>query len=220
MKTDSSKIGLGKIGEIVIDGVTRSLFKVRDGFRVKHIDWDNYTYGSGLDVRVFERNKQILAIEVKNWNWQDRPYGLDIVRREIIDRFKNFSGGIKVLIITFLCLLTSEGIELIKSRGIEIIEVGTLITTEIFKSSIFYQIKAKLASLWNRRTQILKQIADIKQSRLNKYINSNNNNNSNTNNHLTYDTEIPKLLKFLHKIGVPAPAKEPFIYNNGIKFKV
>ena len=57
------------------------------------MDWDNYSYGHGLDLRVFKRNKQVMAIEVKNWREMNRPYGTETARTEIIDRFKDYAGG-------------------------------------------------------------------------------------------------------------------------------
>ena len=45
----NNKVGLGVIGEKFSDSVAKSIFKVKEGYRVKHVDWDNYSYGHGLD---------------------------------------------------------------------------------------------------------------------------------------------------------------------------
>jgi len=72
---------------------------------------------------------------------------------EIIDRFTNFAGGIKVLVITFLSLLTKKAIALLKSHNIHILETNKLIGSKDFprkgrNAKAFYQLKSKLAKLW------------------------------------------------------------------------
>jgi len=154
----SNKVGLGIIGEKFSDSVAKSIFKVKDGYRVKHVDWDNYSYGHGLDLRVFKRNKQVLAVEVKNWREMNRPYGTETARTEIIDRFKNYAGGLKVLIISFLCLLTKKALELLEAHNIHIVEVGKLIGKNDFppkghNAKAFYSLKAKIERLFKERAK-------------------------------------------------------------------
>lgn len=149
----SNKIGLGVILEKWAYAVLKSIFKNNNGFRIKHVNWDRYNYGFGLDLRVFKRSSQILGIECKNWRDFDRPYGTDIAIHEIIDRFTNFAGGIKVLVITFISLLTKEAIRLLKANSIHILETNKLIGSKDFphkgrNSKAFYSLKNKLSKLW------------------------------------------------------------------------
>jgi len=149
----NNKIGLGVILEKWAYAVLKSIFKASESFRIKHINWNNYSYGHGLDLKVFKGSSQILGIECKNWRDFDRPYGTNIAVHEIIDRFANFAGGIKVLVITFLSLLTKEALRLLQTHKIHVIEIGKLIGKLDFprkgrNSKVFYQLKGKLAKLW------------------------------------------------------------------------
>ena len=149
----NDKVGLGVIGEKFCSSVAKSIFKVEEGYRVKHVDWDNYSYGHGLDLRVFKRNKQVMAVEVKNWREMNRPYGTETVRTEITDRFKNYAGGLKVLIISFLYLLTKKALELLEAHNIHVIEIGKLVGRKDFprkgkNNEVFYRLKNKLRKLW------------------------------------------------------------------------
>jgi len=155
----NSKIGLGVIGEKFTNSVAKSIFKVKDGYRVKHVDWGNYSYGHGLDLRVFKRNKQVMAIEVKNWREMNHPYGTETAETEIIDRFQNYAGGIKVLIISLLCLLTKKALELLEAHNIHVIEIGKLIGSRDFPrrksktrkgrySKVFHSVRSNLLELW------------------------------------------------------------------------
>ena len=149
----NNKIGLGIIGEKFTNSVAKSIFRAKDGYRVEHVDWDNYSYGHGLDLRVFKRNKQVIAVEVKNWRQMNRPYGAVYAEEQILDRFKNYAGGIKVLIISFLCLLTKKALELLEAHDIHVIEIGKLVGKNDFprkgkNNKTFYSLKSKLSKLW------------------------------------------------------------------------
>lgn len=131
--------------------VLSSLFPKSKGFRTKHVDWSNYTseMGKGLDLRVFQRSRQIIGMEVKDFREYDRPYGTDFVRKHVLERFKNFAGGVKILIISFLCLLTRKGLELIESHGIHIVEVGKVFSIrKDVKTPLFWKIRSKVEQLW------------------------------------------------------------------------
>ena len=49
----NNKKGLGIIGEKFVNAVAKSIFKARKGFKVKHIDWNNYSYGFGARFKGF-----------------------------------------------------------------------------------------------------------------------------------------------------------------------
>ena len=146
------KLGLGKIGEMFSNAVVKSVFKTKKGFRVKHVNWNNYTHGSGLDLRVFRQNKLFLGIEVKNWRYFDRPYGVEFAVSEIIDRFKEFTGDFKILIISFKSLLTKKAILLLNNHHIHILEVGKLMNKNDFPkkdktNKTYFNLKYKLIKL-------------------------------------------------------------------------
>ena len=195
----NNKVGLGIIGEKFTNSVAKSIFKVKEGFRVIHVDWDNYSYGHGLDLRVFQRNKQVMAIEVKNWREMNRPYETQTARTEIIDRFKNYAGGLKVLIISFLCLLTKKAIELLEAHNIHVLEIGKLVGRKDFprkgkNNEVFYQLKSKLQKLWldhkfNQKQASLKSLDCVNQFKLDNYMSTTNSNIFNK-----HDTDSKKQL--------------------------
>ncbi|MDH5783159.1 MAG: hypothetical protein OEZ35_05790 [Candidatus Bathyarchaeota archaeon] len=180
----SNKVGLGIIGEKFSDSVAKSIFKVKEGYRVIHVDWDNYSYGYGLDLRVFKRNKQVMAIEVKNWREMNRPYGTETARTEIIDRFRNYAGGLKVLIVSFLCLLTKKALELLETHNIHIIEMEKLVGRKDFprkgkNNEVFYQLKNKLQKLWldyrhNQKQTNPRFLGCVSQFKLDNYVSTTN----------------------------------------------
>ena len=193
----NNKIGLGVIGEKFTNSVAKSIFKVKKGYRVKHVDWDNYSYGHGLDLRVFKRNKQVMAVEVKNWREMNRPYGTETARTQIIDRFKNYAGGLKVLMISFLCLLTKKALELLEAHNIYIIEIGKLVGRNDFPrkgkdNEVFYQLKSKLQKLWidhksNQKQPNPKSLDYVNQFKLDNYLSTTNTNTLNK-----HDTDSKK----------------------------
>lgn len=210
----NGRIGLGIIGEKFNCSVVKSIFKVEEGYRVRHVDWDNYSYGNGLDLRVFKRNKQVMAIEVKNWREMGRPYGPVYAEEQILDRFKNYAGGLKVLIISLLCLLTKRAIELLEAHNIHIIEIGKLIDSKDFPrrksktrkgrySKAFHSVRSKLLKLWSDYKQHSQQarpkvcgcVSGVSQIKLDSYpyvhTNAHNNNHTNSNSK-QHDTDTKK----------------------------
>lgn len=150
MSVSESKLALGIIAEKFIVSIVKSLFKANEGFKVKHTDFDNYNFGHGLDLRVFDHNRELLGIEVKNWKLFNKPYGSNIAETEIIDRFKNCSAKIKLLIISFKSLLTKEALRLLKQNNIHVIETNKLIGHNDFKTKLFYTLKAQIQQLLTR----------------------------------------------------------------------
>lgn len=145
-----------------------------------------------------------MAIEVKNWRKFDRPYGTEIVKTEILDRFKNFAGGLKVLIISFLCLFTKEALRLLEKHNIHVIEIGKLVGKKDFprkgkNNKTFYSLKSKLLKLWaNHKQQARPKVCgcvSVNQLRIDKYDSANTydlkgHNNSNLKQH---DTDTKKM---------------------------
>jgi len=202
----NNKIGLGIIGEKFTNSVAKSIFRAKDGYRVNHVDWDNYSYGHGLDLRVFKQNKQVIAVEVKNWRQMNRPYGAVYAEEQILDRFKNYAGGIKVLIISFLCLLTKKALELLEAHDIHVIEIGKLVGKNDFprkgkNNKTFYSLKSKLSKLWRDLKQArTKVVCSVSQSKLDRFDGSNDLKGHTTNNlKQQHDTDSKKQLVKTHQ---------------------
>lgn len=190
----SNKIGLGIIGKKWFHALVKSIFKARQGYKIKHVDWENYSYGYGQDLRLFKRNRQVMASEVKNWRKMDRPYGTDIAEKEIMDRFANFSGGFKILVISFLCLLTRKAKMLLRSHNIYVIEIGKLIGKNDFprkgkNNKVFYTFKSKFLRLWISLKWLARsKVVSHVQSSLDNYV-SRNVNSCHTIKHKQHDTD-------------------------------
>ena len=115
----------------------------------------------------------------------NRPYGTETARTEIIDRFKNYAGGLKVLIISFLCLLTKKALELLETHNIHIIEIEKLVGRKDFplkgkNNEVFYQLKNKLQKLWldyrhDQNQANPKGFGCVNQFKLDNYISVNTN---------------------------------------------
>jgi len=142
---DSQKLGLGVIGEKVSCSFLSSTFKVRDGYKIIHNDFKNYTKSitKGVDLRLFKENREIARIECKNWRQLDRPYDKDIAFNEVVKRFEDTPNGtVKVLIISFQ-VFTQEALELIEAHGITVIWLNRLMGKGIFRSQTFYDLRDK-----------------------------------------------------------------------------
>jgi hypothetical protein len=152
----------GKTGERVISSAVATQYKAKDGFTVRHNNFNSeyeFSCSSGLDVKLFEGCRELASFEVKNWQKQPKPYGTETTKEQILSRFDHCGGGIKILIITFMSLLTKEGIRLIEQAGILIFEIGELLTTA------FYQDLKKLYSLGNRLKKAIQNFWQGKQCR-------------------------------------------------------
>ncbi|MFB3889207.1 MAG: hypothetical protein ACE14S_06925 [Candidatus Bathyarchaeia archaeon] len=144
----------GICGEEGILDSLRVNFKKRDGFTIKHNNFSNrkeYASGSGMDLIVQKLDDDLglvdlAQIEVKNLKEQPKPYGIDYVKRHILPRTKDNS-VIKILVITFLVLLSQPSIKLLKQSGWTILEVGERITSQFYKSKFKYALANKLKSI-------------------------------------------------------------------------
>jgi len=175
----------------------------RHRLNVLHVDWFNhYNHGDGADFKIVDTEFNVLVEgEVKNWQQQGRPYGTEIIESEVLTRFTT-EAPIKLLIITFLSLLTHKALELLKQHGITVIEVGGLMLGE-GKSRLFKPLLKKLYSilkpLLTKHNRRRKFVLHNKQGKLTKYFNDNtvtvtpnnkiNKTLSNTNNRI-YDTNV------------------------------
>jgi len=141
---ESNKLGLGKILEQFTVAVNKSI-----GYRVLHNDFSNYSYNRYCtDVRPFLRNKQVSSQECKNWRLLDRKYDSGIVRDEILDRFRNHAGGVKILVISFFeDMFTEPAKQLILDSGIKVVELGKLIGRKDFHSQLFHITKSRIRKI-------------------------------------------------------------------------
>ena len=150
-----------KIGEKVVTSATQINYKVKDGYKVKHNKFNSeyeYCCGSGIDIKVIQGCKDYAEIEVKNWSPQKKPYGTKTVINEVLPRFSHSGGGLMMLVITFLSLLTKAAIQLLEQAGIVIIEVGEKLTSEFYRDLkklyvLGNQIKKAITKFWTRKAQ-------------------------------------------------------------------
>jgi hypothetical protein len=140
------RLGLGKILERWIVRILEVIFPVALGYRIIHNDWNNYCWdNNGTDIKVYRGCREILTIECKNWRLlANLRYGIDQAKTEVINRFSNTGGGIKLVIFSFLSVLYQPAIDAIKATHIHMVEIGKLVGKTDFKSKLFYQFKAKL----------------------------------------------------------------------------
>jgi hypothetical protein len=139
----------GKKGEQVVSYASHKAFPE---WTVKHNNFGKqyeYCCSSGVDVTLTKDNYQPIVLEVKNLADQTKPYGTDFVVRHILPRFAHLINCLKVLVITFLHLLTQKAIQLLKDNDIQIIEVGERLTTQ-------FQITNKIHILANRLQHLIK----------------------------------------------------------------
>ncbi|MEM5853876.1 MAG: hypothetical protein QXG39_01455 [Candidatus Aenigmatarchaeota archaeon] len=61
---------------------------------------------------------KICVIECKNWRNLNKKYGKDIVEKEVLTRFNRYPcNAIRILIISFLNVLTQPAVQLLKHHG-------------------------------------------------------------------------------------------------------
>jgi len=92
----ANKIGLGLIAEKALVTILKSIF--RDSF-IQYNDFKNYNngIGKGTDIKI----DHTFDIEVKNWRLYNKPYGHDIIQKEIVDRFQHSACRHKIVFISF-----------------------------------------------------------------------------------------------------------------------
>jgi len=145
---------LGIIFEKFVYAVLCGLFPKKLGFRLTHVDWNNYTsaQGKGVDIKLFLRNKLIAVFEIKNWRELGRPYGTETATEQILARFKNCGTNLKILVISFKSLLTKRALALLEVSNVHILETNKLIGKNDFPrkhkySKVFYGLRAQILEL-------------------------------------------------------------------------
>jgi hypothetical protein len=212
----------GKNGEIIVDSSTKTQFKAKEGYRIEHTDFKNYTYGFGVDSLIIKEDKIIGANEVKNLrDRQKHCYNAQWVYKHIISRFMN-SGLLmkdcaKIATTTFLDLLTEDGIDLLRLYGIIPVEVGERLTSNFFmeKQKLYIlgaKIKNAINSYWLNRKKVNPPKFSISsnQSLLVNYSHNANNiivNNS-VENYDTPTTDYNQIIAELIKEDIEMKAKE------------
>ena len=117
----SKKQRLGIILEQWVVRVLMFLFPISRGYRIKHVDWKDYTNNSApkkisVDIRLFLRNKLIAVFECKNWRLlPDHRYGITNAYNETLSRFHNAGTYIRILAISFKNQLAKTAINLLLS---------------------------------------------------------------------------------------------------------
>jgi hypothetical protein len=122
--TDEMK--LGRSGEQLWASVSFKVFGY--GFELRHNDWSNYakSQAKGVDVRVRQGKDLCFAIEIKNLNWQSKPYGTEFTVKEVLTRFEGLEAIFKILVISYKKLLTKEALRLLEENHIHVYEVGNV----------------------------------------------------------------------------------------------
>jgi hypothetical protein len=145
-------------------------------------DWNNYNNHNGVDFRVFQRCKEVLAVECKNWRKIGRIYDSQIAQTEIIDRFNHIGTSLKLCIISFIDVLCNSGQKLIKSKGIHIIETNKLIGHRDYHNQLFYTIKSAIQNLINQhqKPQASQVSLSIPSNTLTNYYSSSISSSNNT----------------------------------------
>ena len=128
-------------------------FPKSKGYRIEHVDWEDYTNNSApkkisVDVRLFLRNKLIAVFECKNWRLlPEHRYGLKDAKEQILTRFHNCGTNIKVLIISFKKQLSKKALRYLESNNIQVIETGKLIGKKDFRSKLIYSLGKQIKQL-------------------------------------------------------------------------
>lgn len=143
--TDKERLGIAL--ERFVHAVLKKTFPACDGFTIRTPDYQNYNNHNGADFRVFQRTREVLAFECKNWRKLRNKYGLDIAQSEIIDRFDHIGTNQKVLIISHSDTLTEPSLSAIRTNGIKIINISKLVGYKDFKTSLFAELLAKLTAI-------------------------------------------------------------------------
>lgn len=176
----------GSLGERIVCSAIKTRFKTSDGYTVKHNTFGKqyeYCAGSGSDIKVEDENRTV-EVEVKNLKEQPKPYGTDFAVRHIVPRFQ-FQSSLKVLVITFMSLLTQHAIRILEQSGIKIVEVGRRLDTSFFTDvKLLYQLGTRIY------TAITKTVKKRVQPDLTSSSNPLTNYTSSSNNieHVEHDT--------------------------------
>lgn len=127
-----------KNGEKGIYSALRLNHKKSEGWEIGHNSFDSQYYyccGSGRDLCLFDLHDpdNLFLFEVKSLSPQDRPYGTDFVIIKVLPRFDGADpNAIKILVITYLNLLTKEALALLAKHHIFVFEIGFVITPDIY----------------------------------------------------------------------------------------
>jgi hypothetical protein len=141
------KESLGIALEKWIFAILKNLFPASEGYRIMCPDWKNYNNHHGVDFRVFQGKKEILALECKNWRKLRKKYGLDIAQSEIIDRFHHVGTNNRLTVMSYSDVLTEPCLRAIRANGIKILNISKLIGYKDFKTSLFGELLRKIAAL-------------------------------------------------------------------------
>jgi hypothetical protein len=145
---------LGIALERWILAILKVLFPSKLGYCILTPDYDNYNNHNGVDFRVFIRNREILAVECKNWRKIGRKYDSEIAQSEIVNRFNHVGTSLKLCVISFLDVLCGSGLSLIKANGITLIETNKVVGHRDYKSQLFYQIKLAIHKLVKQSARV------------------------------------------------------------------
>jgi hypothetical protein len=221
MKTLTQLEKLGYSGENVLFAILKHVFTTKDGYRVIHCGKEAYLTNidneekRSSDFRVYKNNKWLYDIEVKNWRYFSKPYGSEICQKRITPRFVHSGAMFKVLIITYLSLLTSAYKASLKGLHIHAFETSKLLGKSIFKSPYFFKLANQLKSFLNCLTKASPFLKHIKHKCLLDYSSSSVNtlNDNTINDNTIHDTPLDKILSFLNEVRRNYEIAKPIKYN-------
>jgi len=198
----SEKQKMGIRGEKYVNYLLDKLYKAESGFKINHINFKNYSWGYGLDNKIFYKNQPYIGLEIKNFNYTNKQYGVSWVYEDVLPRFKDEkqSFPIKILIISFKDCISETAFKLLKQHNIQVFELGQLITEQHLRrqyhfGKLFYCILSQLKKFVKQAEPNffgggLVGLIDTNHM-LNNYFSNTSNNLSNTNNQNT-DTLLIK----------------------------
>jgi hypothetical protein len=105
----------GKTGEKIVARAVKTLYKKKNGWIVhcnKFGKLTDYKINDGMDITV----EKEVAIEVKNFKQQKKPYGMDLIVREVLSRRTDKTLP-ALLVITYNKLLTKASKQLLAQEG-------------------------------------------------------------------------------------------------------
>lgn len=148
----SDNLYVGKTGERILYSALSMKFRKSDGCKITHNPFnDQYKYACshGLDLTL-ETPEFTVAIEAKNLNLKPKPYGTKFVYEKVLPRFVRVSPKmIKILIITYIELLTKKALRLLSKMHIHVFETRQFLTIDIYKKENLKQLYSLSNNLKN-----------------------------------------------------------------------
>lgn len=139
---------LGQVQEDLVKSILRNLFPANEGFRITFPDKANYNNHHGVDFKVFQRHKEVLALECKNWRKLGYKYGTDTAQTEVIDRFNHVGTNLRITVLSFLEVFNNNALNQIRANGIKLIETQKLVGHKDFRTELYRTLLTAIQKLF------------------------------------------------------------------------